>query len=762
MKSRILGSVSAALVLFAPAALAQEDAPAPATAQPQDGQSADGEAVQDTVYVTATRRTEDIQDVPISISAFAQRELSEKGIVGYEGLAAETPGVILNKPSANFNNFTARGLAINGYNANLQSTVAIYIDEVPISANGNSTILDPNLFDVERVEFLRGPQGTLFGSGSLAGAVRILNKNPDLDEFQYSGLVDFGLIDEDSVRQRYNAMVNMPIVEDQLALRVVGFYRNEGGWVDNIGTGEKDANELVNYGGRAILLAEPTDRLSVRLLYSHEKSNPRDSSLISPELGERVKLSDRPDLYQGKLTNINATIDYDFDWATFTSSSTSTSYDQKFYIDLAGTFGQAIPFALDADAYDDIFTQELRLASADGGNWDWTIGGFYFTKRRDVDLNYRSRQDFLDMRGLTGLPSEYYQRAYNYGRSNELAAFGELTYHVSDRLRLIGGLRYGNTDAQGFAEDGGYNSNYLAVALGGFSNIPLTVTPLPVVRGEKAKEKGPSYKASISYDFSDDVTTYATYATGFRAPVRNARAGLASSLDPTEIIIPDGADSDDLKSYEAGVKGFWFDRRLSANIAAYFIEWNDIQVQANRVSDQVQFATNIGGAESKGLEFEVGWLPTHSLSLGLYGSFNDAKVTDLTPEEAAISGAVLGARMAAPKFQAALSMKYDFTINAEADGFFTANLVHVGSFPGQLPNTPGRPTVPSPTYDFTDSWEKVNLSLGANFDDWTVIGYVENVFDDDSITYVHPEAFAESRYGTHIPRTIGIRISKGI
>ena len=124
----------------------------------------------------------------------------------------------------------------------LQSAVAIYVDELPISANGNSTILDPNLYDVERVEFLRGPQGTLFGSNSLAGAMRIITKSPDLDDFEASASVDLGLTGSSAVRQRYNAMVNLPIMEDEIGLRVTGYYRNEDGWVDNIGTGVEDAN----------------------------------------------------------------------------------------------------------------------------------------------------------------------------------------------------------------------------------------------------------------------------------------------------------------------------------------------------------------------------------------------------------------------------------------------------------------------------------------------------------------------------------------
>src|SRR5690606_13621376 len=160
MASRLIASASVAALLALPASvLAQATNEALETGRQAAAATANQAKDLDTVVVTATRRSEKLQDVPLSVTVLGQEQLDAKGIVGYEGLAHETPGVVLNRPSANFNNFTARGIATNGYNANLQSTVAIYIDELPISANGNSTVLDPSLYDVERIEFLRGPQG---------------------------------------------------------------------------------------------------------------------------------------------------------------------------------------------------------------------------------------------------------------------------------------------------------------------------------------------------------------------------------------------------------------------------------------------------------------------------------------------------------------------------------------------------------------------------------------------------------------------------
>jgi len=754
MKVQLFASASAAALFAIPvsaAAQSTETAP-PADAAAQDQQRDDRD-----IIVTATRRTARLQDVPLSVTAFGQQELDDLGIVGFEGIAQNTPGIVVNRPTQNFNNFTSRGINTNGYSAGLQSAVAVYVDELPISANGNSTILDPNLYDVERVEFLRGPQGTLFGSNSLAGAMRILTKSPDLDDYEASASVDIGLTGSSSVRQRYNAMVNVPIMKDEIGLRVTGYYRDEDGWIDNIGTGVKDANSLEAYGGRAILLLQPSDRMKVKLLASYENSKPADSGLTNPSLGKFVRQSDRPDLFQGKLTNYNITVNYEFDFAELISSTTLSDYDASFYVDLAGTFAQAFPFALDAYGFDDLFVQETRLVSRTSGPIEWVAGFFYYDKRRTVDFAYRSSQEFLDARGLTGLPDEYYQRFNSYTDQKEIAGFGEVTARFSDNFWITGGLRYGSTEVQSFTRGGGYNSNYLTLALLGFSNVPVTVTPVPYAEGLKVKDDRLSYKASVSWKPMDELTTYATISTGFRTPVVNARAGLVSTIDPNDIVIPEGAKSDSVTNYEIGLKGRWLNGDLVANLAAYYIDWKDIQVQANRVSDTIQFATNIGAAESYGLEFEFIARPVEGLSLNINGSFNRAKVTKLTPSEAAISGAELGTRLASPHFQGSGTLRYDFPIGADKNAFAAVNVSHAGSFPNQFPNVPGNPNAVAPTYDFTEAWTNVNLYAGAKLGPIDLTAYVENVFDDSSITYVHPEAFLDGRYARMRPRTVGVR-----
>jgi iron complex outermembrane receptor protein len=779
MRADLLASACAAAIVVVTSPASAQDAPSAGgktteRSSPETQDTPGREASGNEIVVTATRREERIQDVPLSITAFSQEQLTEKGIVGFEGIARETPGVVLNRPTQNFNNFTARGIATNGYNANLQSSVAVYIDELPVSTIGNTTVVDPNLFDVDRVEFLRGPQGTLFGSGSLSGAMRILTKSPDLDNFDVSALADLGLTGSDSFRQRYNLMVNIPVVTDKLAIRGVGFYRNEDGYLDNVGTGVHNSNKLIDWGGRLVALWRPTDRLSIKLLGSYENSDPKDSSLTSPSLGREKRISDQPDRFTGKQLVLNGTLEYEFDFAKLTSSSTYSDFDQRFWVDLAGTFpaqpaypGAPIAFGLDANGYDKVFVQETRLVSSLDGPFQFVLGGFYLHRRRDVDYFYRSSLPFLQARGLTGLPDQYYQKQYTHSISEELAGFGELTYRFSDKVWVTGGMRYGRTSAQGFTEAGGYLAsaggfNYFTYALLGIPVKFDTLTPYTAVEGIKASASKPSWKASASYKPNEALTTYATFSTGFRAPIVNAFAGRPSLVNPNDIIIPNGASSDDLKSYEVGAKARFLNGRVTINTAAYLIDWSNIQAQANRVSDSVQFATNIGAARSKGFEVEMGVIPATNVFIGLNAAYNDSKITKLSATEAAISGAVLGHRLSAPRLQGALYMSYGFDLGNETKANFAVNAQYVGSYNSSFPNTPGAPTVRLATYGETDEYVNTNLSLGLKRREFSAQLYVENVFDDHSVVYIHPEAFLVSRFGTLRPRTIGIRLGYGL
>jgi outer membrane receptor protein involved in Fe transport len=710
------------------------------------------------VIVTATRRNEKLQDVPLSVTAFSQAELTAKGIVGYEGIARETPGVVLASRGDDNVSVTTRGISTNGYQAGLQASTIVYLDELPLTTIGNSVTLNPDLYDVERVEFLRGPQGTLFGSGSLSGAMRILTHSPELSSYDMSALADIGVTpDGGGIRQRYNAMLNIPLVDDKLALRVVGFYRHEDGYIDNIGLGVKNSNTLKDFGGRAILLWKPTDRLSVRLMGVYENSHPDDASLITPSLGDLKRYTTIPDLYTSKTQLYNATVNYDLGFANLTSSTSYAYQDSLFDVDLGGTFALAIPFYLFDHGITKTFVEETRLVSKPGSRLEWTLGAYYLHRNGFLDGRETSTPEFLAAHDMTGLPADAtFSKFGDDQREYELAGFGELTYHLTDKLSATGGVRYGR---YGTTVDtaAGYNyAAYFANALGGVPG-PLTATPNGFSTQKFPSAGKASWKASISYKPSSNLTTYVTVSTGYRTPVYNARAGVVSSINPNDIVIPTGAGSDTLTNYEVGLKGNWLGGKITADLAAYYIDWRNIQVQANRQSDSIQFATNIAGAVSKGLEAEIAVKPVHGLTLGLNGSLNDAKITDITAEQAAISGAVKGARLASPHVQGSLYGTYNYDLMSGAKGFTSFQVEYVSSFPDGFPNTPGT-GAPSPLFDYTDNYTNIDLQTGVRIGKLSWTFYVENVTNSRAVTYVHPEAFVYSRYAVLRPRTFGVRI----
>ncbi len=234
------------------------------------------------IIVTATKRAESLQDIPVAITALTPDSIEKQGIESFEDFARQVPGLNLSQGTKNTGNFSIRGLnALAVAAGDQQNAVAVYIDEVPVTTNGPQTP-DLRLFDVERVEVLRGPQGTLFGSGTLAGAIRIITKKADVTGFDAAVSVDYGLTGSDSFRQRYNAMVNVPLVDDKLAVRLVGYYRDEEGYIDNIGIGVENSNTEVSWGGRASLRWQPSDRFTSTFMVMHEDTKPKDASQFGP------------------------------------------------------------------------------------------------------------------------------------------------------------------------------------------------------------------------------------------------------------------------------------------------------------------------------------------------------------------------------------------------------------------------------------------------------------------------------------------------
>ena len=723
---------------------------------------------QETVIVTATRREASIQDTPLSITAITPAEIERQGIENFSDFAAQVPGVVLSEPVELISKFTIRGLTTSTTSSSIgeQKAVAVYLDDVPVTS---FSIITPDVLldDVERVEVLRGPQGTLFGSGSLAGAVRIISAKPDLSEFDASAGVDFGLTDGDAFSYRYNAMVNIPLVEDRVALRASGFFRDRDGYVDNVFLDQEDVNSSQDWGGRVSLRAKPTDRLLVTLLGMHSTSEIDETSAFQPSLGRNNTAVFLPVDIVAEVTSLNATAEYDFDWATLVSSSTYANTENDWVVPLDQILTGILPFAFGEEVSQDAFVQEIRLVSQTDSPLEWVVGAFYMNRESDYDAGAFTLTEFANSLNITGLPvsntnpGTAITREVSILENSELAAFGEFSYTLPQNLTLTAGFRYAETEYVDTLTDPSFDSVGAfvgAVFAGG--NVDLVPTPVPPASLSTGETSKLTTKFVLTWQPEDGQTYYASASEGFRRPHPNGIAlvnGGRSSVDPSDpTVVPLIADSDSLWNYELGAKLSLLDGRLNANLAGYFITWEDIQAALTRPSDSAPFVGNIGKAEAYGFEGELFARPNDNLELGLNLTLQNAEIVELTEAEALTSGAIVGSPLAAPDVQVSGYLQYTWPLASGHEVYGRLDVQHVGSYENGFPNLPGT-TDPNPGFATISSYENVNVSAGWNGDQWGLVLYAENLFDNDDLIAINPanSSFANSR--TLRPQTFGVR-----
>jgi len=723
------------------------------------------------IVVTASKREVSLQETSLSISALTEFELGRQGIENYEDFARQVPGVILTG-SKNFQKFTIRGISTNSTSASNgeQKPVAVYINEIPVSTF-NIVTPDVRLFDVQRVEVLRGPQGTAFGSGSMAGSVRIITNGPDVEEFDAAVRVDVGSISGGGVRQRYSGMANLPLIEDELALRVVGYARDEEGYVDNIGSygfpGEKNGSTSKEWGIRASVLWEPTDQLSATLSVMHDDIESEGSELSNPAINDK-RATFFSEFSRVESTNVNATLEYSLPWAQLVSSTSYARAETDWAVDLDGVLTGLLPLGFGALAEQDAFVQELRLVSTIEGNIEWLGGLFYLERESKVTQATFTSQAFLDQLGVdvSGLfqvpaPGAIIGDGVRKPFNREAAVFGELTYHISDRLSVTAGLRHTRYK---FSDktDGGHRSNAIPLIFGalfGAGGGVATSIPTNQLSGTTGNESVTTTRLSLDWQARENMHLYFTAAEGFRRAHPNIAANVTSIVDPNDpTIIPLAARSDSLWNYEIGAKTQWFDGRAQANVAVYFVVWDDIQLAAGRASDSAPYTTNGGDVESKGLEAEFLVWPSENFQFGLNLTVAESKIVKLSQEDAVISGAVEGSHLASPEFQISGFAQYIWPLNNNSSIYARVDVQHLGDYPNTLPNTAGSPIqAPNPSFSYTSAYENVNAQLGWETANITVVLYAENLLDNDDTVYINPTNFSAHSRGTLRPFTVGLR-----
>jgi outer membrane receptor protein involved in Fe transport len=677
LTSAIIAAPASAQVQLASAEMAAADAAADAAAEAA-ADAADGT---DELLVTATRRATSLADVPINITAVTAATIEQQRINDIQGLAAFVPGVTINQtgPRAT-GTIVLRGLSADNtsdFGANNDTAVAIYLGEVLLYQ-------DFRLLDLERVEVLLGPQGTLYGAGTLAGAIRYIPNKPDTEKFSLDARIrSFAVAEGSELGFQGDATVNIPIVKDHIALRsTFGYYYDPGfidypfllktpgislpqpggpdntevtaqQYQDNFFRG-KDVNFGKTYTTRNHLLLQFNETLKGTLTFAFQqtKTDGRQSNgAFQFNTGEYegpwrfLEPNDR------RAYVYNFQLDADFGFATLVSSTSYTlqridgsNDNTDLLLDLSYSYEAFPAFASFANnqTRNTQFTQELRLVSAYDGPIKWTIGGFYNDVR-----NEGARQEFVpgyynaypnatpDNRtpsfGLTR-PDDLEYISYFDNTNEELAVFGEVTWNVTDKWQITAGGRY---------------YNYSSTAEGG-TEVPLTVggtrrSPYPLaifapsrIGSGEAGADGFVYKINTSYKFREGLLAYFTYSTGYRIGGPNTVAPCVLPLDPTvqnvcalENELFFGPDK--TANLEFGVRGTFFDNRLTINADVFSIAWDGLQLGSATVNGDVGITVNAGAALSQGFEFTGSLRILDGLTLAGSYAYVNARLTEDAP-----------------------------------------------------------------------------------------------------------------------------------
>ena len=654
-------------------------------AQAQDAAAgADGDAAasaQGDIVVTAQRRGESIQRVPISISAYTQESMDKQGVRGIQDVVRLTPGLDFSRGGAqNLTNISIRGIRSNGG----ASTTGIYLDDVPIQSrrvgfSGGSPF--PQAFDLERVEVLRGPQGTLFGAGAQGGAIRFITPAPSLTKFSAYGRAEVNSTRYGTMGYEAGAAVGGPIIEDKIGFRASAWHRHEGGWIDRVNpvSGaviDKDSNSSDVYSARLALTLAPTETIRLSPSFFYQKESTNDTGLYWEHLsnpsngvyrnGNVVASPTRDEFYIPSLT---ASVDLSDDISLISvtsylhrNQSVIADYTQ---MQRAIVFGNPIPpaGAASASTFDNTqrsFSQEVRLQSTGADKrLRWVIGAFYQHSKQNATQVVTDPTLETEFTAATGLPFAavfgvpmlpggvvYYQDPFRTV-DKQIAGFGQLDYGLTDRLTVTAGVRVASA-----------KFSFLTRVGGPFGGVPFTDTG-------NQNDSPVTPKFGLDYRFSDHSSVYASASKGFRVGGSNAR-----QLSPCQAQLnslglggtnPGAFESDSVWSFEAGSKNQTADRRLTFNASVFYVKWNNIQQFVTLSTCGGGFIANLGSAVNKGFDVQASVVPVSGLTLGLsagytHGEFEDTYyVAGPQPGSSAVSA---GDRLQGSPWRVAVNGEY--------------------------------------------------------------------------------------------------------
>lgn len=594
-----------------------------------EDQAPDGE-----ILVTAQRRTERVQDIPVAISAFGGEQVQKLGIASIENVASRVPSFYFGSFGASRPQLYIRGIGTRSFDPGSESSVGVFVDDVYLGRSSGSF---GALKDVQRIEVLRGPQGTLYGRNTIAGAINVITRGPTRD---FSGDFEAGISNYGGYEA--TAAVGGPITDEgSLSFRVAGWRTFREGYAQNILTGTRFQG-IDNWGGRARLRFEPTEAIRIDLTAEtvrdgdesafsgfNRGSGPilnRTTGVLTPANPRAVFLARPgvvPIIYTGGLTGANSSdpyldrradsyigrIEIDLGFATLTSISAKR--------DLALDEGRDLDYSSivsgDQRSIEDSsqFTQELRFtsdpagAASFDGALDWIVGGFYYrdrsTRRDDFILGIESVVGLLTGAAQTSVSASTYE-------TDSYALFGQATWHVTPRFDVTVGGRYTRDEKR--AVQAGTNTR---------PGVPLVAVPFTVDNSATFESFDP--RIVLSYELSDDANVYASYSTGFKS---GGFQYVPFSVAQANVVF----QPENITTYEAGIKAEWLDRTLTTNLAAYYYDYKNLQV--SRIVDlgggaAASLITNAASSTIKGIDLEIIARPSDTFNVSIAYGYLDAK-----------------------------------------------------------------------------------------------------------------------------------------
>jgi iron complex outermembrane receptor protein len=760
------------------------------TASAQDRPSSG--ATLEEVIVTATKREERLQDVPESITAIGSDDILKRGLLQMEDYARLVPGLSISDREPGGTTIVFRGVATSGLQFGSVSSSALYLDEQPITQSGRNP--DPRLIDIERVEALRGPQGTLYGASSQSGTLRIITNPPDPSKLESWFDAQLNTVHGGDDGYDVSAMINVPLAEDRVALRLVGFTSKDAGYIDNVlsdsqgGTFDnanvvrKDVNDTETTGGRAALGLNVTDNVHATLAAVFQNVSADGHSDINHGAGdmhqvrfEKENLDD--EWYQVALTVDaalpfgNAVFAASYFNRTFRYEADATDYEFQFnqsFVNCDPGFyecsarviydfgGDPRGFATNKEETE-ITTLEARLSSPTNpeSRWSWLAGAFYSEEKGKTAFDsfirgYENTNSFAYFNyyetNLTGNPLNPTQTWFLGRYDTELdqvAVFGELSFDVTENFTITAGGRWFDYDRK----------------FGQIQEQPQGFTGATRLDStQKTSEDGTVWKLNATYRFDRDRLVYATYSEGFRVGGANPLKG--------NTLLPRFFDSDDLKNYEVGAKTEWLNHRLRLNVSAYYMKWDNFAVQIEDPQPAVfQLGyVNLATAEITG--FEAEFAVTFNEYWHLDGSlaYNNAEtsqptsfsVTDENGDTFSFD-VPKGSRLPlSPDWSAALGIEFrpgGLIFNAHPYLRFDYSYVgdSVNSLEGIESVVSARPVENQAAYQIGD------LRFGLEGDHWSGSIFIDNVWDERADLFLS-NRWGVQRQAINPPRTLGIQV----